>query len=231
MADEARRLTLRTWGTPLAVEVPAELVSWYLGAAGTVNVKYGPTYYQTTSTTPEDIVSLEDLGFAVLFVGRPSSLAARSLATTRVDIGTVPHKPLHMLDDDGRKAVVDAVMDIVGLDGFGSALATKVLHKKRPATVPVLDNKAIFGTYLDDTWIPGQSTWPKRSVTVRGQTQIADAVNKVARDLAHSPNAGAWTQLEREFSQFTRVELFDMVWWATARGANTDIQGRAASPR
>jgi hypothetical protein len=31
--------------------------------------------------------------------------------------------------------------------GFGASVATKTLHKKRPALIPVLDNMAIFGAY------------------------------------------------------------------------------------
>jgi hypothetical protein len=33
--------------------------------------------------------------------------------------------------------------------GFGTSTASKVLHTKRPALVPILDNQAIFGARGD----------------------------------------------------------------------------------
>jgi hypothetical protein len=31
-------------------------------------------------------------------------------------------------------------------------VATKVLHKKRPKLIPILDNEAIFGVYMNPKW-------------------------------------------------------------------------------
>ena len=38
----------------------------------------------------------------------------------------------------------------------GASLATKTLHKKRPALIPVLDNMAIFGAY-DEPALAGEA--------------------------------------------------------------------------
>ena len=35
--------------------------------------------------------------------------------------------------------------------GFAASVATKVLHKKRPGLIPVLDNQA-FGAYMNPNW-------------------------------------------------------------------------------
>ena len=37
------------------------------------------------------------------------------------------------------------IAHIANWPGFGASLATKVLHKRFPALIPILDNQAIFG--------------------------------------------------------------------------------------
>lgn len=213
-ASSNGRLWLRD-GTDEVAE-PDALIRWY-----DASVRYGPTYYRVASATPRDVVGLEDLGHAVLFAGRPSALAARSLVEHPVNISLVPEQPLSELDAHGVARVVDAVMDLVAMPGFGSAVATKVLHKKRPASVPVLDNKAIFGTYMIRTWRRGRDAWPRRSVPVKDRKQIAAAVTAIAADVVAEENTAGWNALETAFPSLTRIELFDKLWWALVHSAQS----------
>jgi hypothetical protein len=44
------------------------------------------------------------------------------------------------------------VAELIGVmmswPGIGASVATKTLHKKRPALIPILDKMAIFGAYM-----------------------------------------------------------------------------------
>ena len=179
-------------------------------------VAHGPSYYAYQATTNPDRVTVEDLGLAVLFEGQPRSRAAKTLVDAPLDISKVPSAPLHETSTASRTVVVDAIMELVGRrgSGFASSLASKVLHKKRPATVPVLDNAAIYATLCSDTWERG--TVP-RGTTVRNRKRVADALNRVHAVVSDPANAAAWETLEQTWPTLTRIELFDMAWWAYVR--------------
>jgi hypothetical protein len=176
---------------------------------------YGPSYYRHQPSTDHDSVVLEDLAAAVLLVGQPRPRAALTLAASQpVDVASIPTTPLHTLDPRDRAAVVDGIMLLIELGtGFQSALATKVLHKKRPDSVPVLDNQAIFGTYQRAGWNPGD--WPKYSDSVRDRSLIERALEAIHHDLSRSDNQATWEKLATHFQSegFSRIELFDMIWW------------------
>jgi hypothetical protein len=179
-------------------------------------VRRGPTYYGCRSNTDPERVTVEDLGLAVLLEGRPSSRAAQTLVEAPVDLSGVVPDPLHETTAADRAAVVDAVMELVGSSGsgFASSLATKVLHKKRPATIPVLDNSAIYATLCSDTWERGQVP---RGQSVRARSRIADALERVHGVVSDPANRASWETLERAWPSYTRIELFDMAWWAYVR--------------
>ena len=194
------------------VPEPAALIEWY-----DREVRRGPTYFAYRPTTPSDTLLLEDLGLAVLLEGRPQSRAAMSLALLddeQRDLRAVPKTALHLSTPDDRQAILQAIVDLVSLPGFASSLATKVLHKKRPATVPILDNRAIYGTLLSDTWIPGKK--PTSNSVRRGQT-IALALETIYTIVSAPKNEPAFVELEKRFPDLTRIQLFDKVWWAFIR--------------
>jgi hypothetical protein len=211
--DTAAPVTLRLRAGLHTVDDAERLVAWY-----DRNVRYGPAYYRLESRTDPDVVTVEDLGVAVLFVGQPRPLAARSLADEPLIITGTPTGPLHTLDAAGRAGLVATIGTLVARAGFRCALATKVLHKKRPAAIPVLDNQAIFATYMNDAWRPGDP-WPSRSVPVSATWAIAAGLDAVAGDLADPANKDSWERLEAAYPDLTRVELFDKVWWAHAHRA------------
>ncbi len=91
----------------------------------------------------------------------------------------------------------------------GASLATKTLHKKRPALIPVLDNQAIFGVFMNPLWPE------KRALadTVKAPARIKEALDWIALDLTRPENTAAWLKLHAIEPDRSRIELFDMIWW------------------
>ncbi len=88
-------------------------------------------------------------------------------------------------------------------------MATKVLHKKRPALIPILDNQAIFGAYMNPFW-------PQRLAaadTIKDENKICIALDWIAYDLVRAENAAAWDILLALEPNRTRIQLFDSIWW------------------
>jgi Family of unknown function (DUF6308) len=48
--------------------------------------------------------------------------------------------------------VASFIVAVTGWEGFAASVATKLLHKKRPKLIPILDNEAIFGAYMNPKW-------------------------------------------------------------------------------
>jgi hypothetical protein len=209
-------LTLRE---DIRIRRPAELVEWY-----DANVKYGPTYYGDLATSGKvDEVGIGDLGWGLLLAGRPSGRAAQSLvADGPVGIGDVPVRSLQKLKKAERRQIVDGIMRIIELEGFGSALATKILHPKRRRSVPVFDNQAICGALLDRGWAPGQG---HRGATVKNRDRIAEALDAVYWAVSQEENAPAWKALKKAYPHRTRIELFDICWGSLFGGACVEVDG------
>ena len=184
-----------------------EFVRWYLE-----NVRRGPDYYERRETeTNCDELSFGDLAWAVLLEGQPRSRAAQSLLKiVPYDISGIPPEPLHELDSAGLAAVADVIVRIIECtDGIAPALATKMLHPKRRATVPVCDNKAIFGSFLRPAWRPGDAA--------RGRGTVLAALHAIHHCLTRPENQSAWSSLHAAYPRYERVELFDMTWWTVLR--------------
>lgn len=97
--------------------------------------------------------------------------------------------------------------------GFAASVASKVLHKKRPALVPIMDNEAIFGAYLNPSW----PTRRARTESIYGVQRIGAAVDAIHRDITRHENQATWEALHRQVPGRFRIELFDMVWWSYFR--------------
>jgi hypothetical protein len=93
--------------------------------------------------------------------------------------------------------------------GIRAAIATKMLHPKRRATVPVLDNKAIFGSFLRPGWRPGDNS--------SGRASALSALKAIHDCLTRPQNQPAWDSLHATYPRYQRVELFDMAWWTLLR--------------
>lgn len=124
-------------------------------------------------------------------------------------------KALEDTTDGERQAVARLIGTIARWPWFGASLATKTLHKKRPALIPVLDNQAIFGAYMNPRW-PGKRS---STDTVKDVCRIKDALDWIARDLVRAENETAWQHLHANEPERSRIELFDMIWWVYFRQA------------
>lgn len=87
--------------------------------------------------------------------------------------------------------------------GIGVSVATKLLHKKRPELLPVLDNQAIFVSYLGEKEPDWRNCGPA----------VCRALEAIQRDLRHPSNEVGWAALSTQWPWLTRVELFDIIWW------------------
>jgi hypothetical protein len=58
-------------------------------------------------------------------------------------------------------------------------LATKTLHKKRPGLIPILDNQAIFGAYMNPLWPEKRSLMD----TIKAVPRIKQALDWIAADI------------------------------------------------
>jgi hypothetical protein len=97
------------------------------------------------------------------------------------------------------------------------------MHKKRPGLIPILDNLAIFGGYMNPNWGPGQ---PAPYDTIKDTERIRTALDQIHTDLNHPANLQSWPVLEALEPGLTRVELFDSVWWMYFREVEPVVRSR-----
>jgi hypothetical protein len=172
---------------------------------------WGQRYLEYPSSTPRDRIVLEDLAVTMLINSNVSARAAISICDNggSLDLGSLPIKTLEETTTDERELVAGVIGAMAAWPYFGASLATKTLHKKRPSLIPVLDNLAIFGAYMNPSW-------PERKAladTIKSPVRIGEALDWIATDLTRPENAATWTELEAIDPERSRIELFDMVWW------------------
>jgi hypothetical protein len=126
-----------------------------------------------------------------------------------VDLRSLPDKSLEETIDEERQLVADVIGTMTSWPWVGASLATKTLHKKRPTLIPILDNQAIFGAYMNPVW-PGK---PSLTETVKAVQRIKEALDWIAYDLTRAENETVWPQLQAIEPERTPIELFDCVWW------------------
>lgn len=216
MVEELSTLILRPESMRVQITNPASKIEWYRGSTrGVPNVRHGPSYYDFRSDPTEvryQELTIADLGFATLLDGRPSADAAQSIAECPMSIAGVPDDPLETLDVTAIPSLAAEIARLCRLRGWGPAVSTKTLHIKRRATVPVLDSKAIFGTYMNPRWQRGDE--PKSRYPTWSTQLFIDALTNIHRDLTRHENIEAWSELTDRYPEYTRIELFDMVWWS-----------------
>jgi hypothetical protein len=172
-----------------------------------------PGYYYLAyrPAIPPGMLTPEDLAITLLVNGRASGLAFKSLADRgpAIHLETLPQKPLEATTAEERHVVAELITEMCRWPGFGASLTTKVLHKKRPDLIPILDNQAIFGAYLNPEWPAQRST----GVSVKELAPIEQALGAIAFDLVRPENADVWPELQKLEPTLTRIELLDAVWW------------------
>jgi hypothetical protein len=117
----------------------------------------GLRYLNWRPSTDPDRLMPEDLAVTILINSRVGPAAFKSAQDhgAELDLAELPDVPLEETSVDMRRQVARLIADVAGWDGFASSVATKVLHKKRPQLIPILDNQAIFGAYMNPRWPQG----------------------------------------------------------------------------
>lgn len=175
----------------------------------------GFTYIRYQPKTPADELWPEDLAVTLAFNSRPSGRAFKSVVQLagKVDLSVLPEKQLADTSSRERDSIADFIAEIAGWPGFAASLATKMLHKKRPALIPVLDNHASFEAYLDERWPTHKTTSQSR----KDRGVIRSGLEHLAHDLNRPENQLTWAQLANVDASLTQLELLDMIWWVHFR--------------
>jgi hypothetical protein len=172
----------------------------------------GLRYLDHKPCTPAGVLVPEDLAVTILIGSRVSSDAFVSIQdrAPEIDLDAVPDTPLEETSSDERRALTDLIAQVASWRGFGASVATKVLHKKRSSFIPILDDKAIFGAYMNPRWPYERSS----EDSVRSPLlQIGEALDWIHQDLTRAENVDTWPALSEIEPARSRIELFDMVWW------------------
>ena len=122
----------------------------------------------------------------MLVNSRVAAQAAVSVSRygSNVDLVRYRTRRLRQTTDDERQAVANVIGTMTGWPWVGASLATKTLHKKRPALIPILDNQAIFGAYMFPLWPDKRSLMD----TIKGTPRIKEALDWITTDLTRPEN-------------------------------------------
>jgi hypothetical protein len=175
----------------------------------------GRRYLDYQPLTPRERLVPEDLAVTILINSRVSWRAFMSVQDhgDTVDLAQLTPKPLEQTDERDRALVAEVIAQVATWPGFGASVTTKILHKKRPDLIPILDNQAIFGAYMNPKW-PGS---PALMDTVKSRPRIAEALEWIAADVTRPENSVGWRAVQAQEPERTRIDLFDMVWWSYFR--------------
>jgi hypothetical protein len=171
----------------------------------------GLRYLNWRPRTDPDRLWPEDLAVTILINSRVGPAAFKSVQDSGdgLDLSALPDMPLEETSADQRKRVAHLIAQVARWNGFAASVATKVLHKKRPRLIPILDNQAIFGAYMNPQWPERRSA----TVSIYAESRIRAALEWIWTDLTRQENTDTWSALSRIESERSRIELFDMVWW------------------
>src|SRR5208337_561988 len=114
----------------------------------------GYHYFDYPPTSQDSHVVPEDLAVTLLVNSRATGKAFKSIQNhgASLNLARLPAKALEATTPVDRKAVASVIAQVANWPGFATSIATKVLHKKSPALIPILDNQAIFGAYMNPYW-------------------------------------------------------------------------------
>ena len=195
-----------------------ELLREYRGDTGYEYLKYRPV-------TPQDKLVPEDLAVTLLVNSRATYRAFQSLQRygESIELNKLPAGPLEQSSDAELKSLAEVISTVANWPGFAASVATKVLHKKRPDLIPILDNQAIFGAYMSPSW-PEKPT-SQESIKSRGR--IEQALRWIKADLTRPENENIWPSLREIELPHSLIEIFDSVWWMYFR-AKEPVRKRPA---
>ena len=182
----------------------------------------GCYYLDYQPITPPEKIFPEDLAVTLLVnsqVGWRAFLSLQELGKT-IDLSSLPKKPLENTSQEEREQITAVIAATAQFPGVAASVATKVLHKKRPDLIPILDNQAIFDAYLNPKW-PQR---PARSESTKSQCRIRNALEWIAFDLKRPENILVWDRLHTIEPVRSRVQLFDSVWWMYFRSVQPVVR-------
>lgn len=172
---------------------------------------FGQLYLEHQPVTATDRVFVEDLAVTMLINSRVDARQAMGIVRNAdsLDLSVLPRKMLAETTDAERGQLAELIGAMTGWPGFGASVATKLLHNKRPELIPVLDNMAIFGAYMNQRW-PERAALADR---IKAVPRIKEALDWIVVDITRSENEESWERLHAIEPERTRIELFDIVWW------------------
>jgi hypothetical protein len=118
---------------------------------------WGQLYLDFKPATSSDTLQVEDLAVTMLINSRVAGPAAAAVLRygTSLDLASLADKPLELTTFNERDRLAELIGRMTSWPWIGASLATKTLHKKHPRLIPILDNQAIFGAYMNPRW-PGR---------------------------------------------------------------------------
>lgn len=184
----------------------------------------GYQYQNYQPITSSNQVVPEDLAVTLLMNSQVGWRAFQTLLEygKTIDLGNLPSKSLENTSTEERRQVAALVAKMAQLPGFASSVATKVLHKKRPYLIPILDNQAIYGAYMNPNW----PLKPACTNSIKNQDLIFKALDWITFDLNRPENVDVWNSLQAIEPTHSRIQLFDSVWWMYFRKIQPVVQQR-----
>lgn len=181
-----------------------DLLRQYRNDTGCYYLDYHPI------TSPDKIVP-EDIAVTLLVNSQVGWRAFHSLMEYghTLNLTLLPNKSLEQTSLEDREQITALISKIAQLPGFAASVATKILHKKRPELIPILDNQAIFGAYMNPEW-PEK---PATSFSIKNPLWVLNALNWIFFDITRPENNLVWDKLSTIEPNRSRIQLFDSVWW------------------
>lgn len=114
----------------------------------------GYDYLDYKLITPADKILPEDLAVTLLMNSQVGWRAFQSLQKYghSIELANLPKKSLEQTSIEERKQIAALITKLAQFPGIAASVATKILHKKRPALIPILDNQAIFRADINLEW-------------------------------------------------------------------------------
>lgn len=175
----------------------------------------GLRYLNYRPVSSPNILVPDDLAVTILINSRVAARAFKAVQDHGAEIllMNLPRMALEDTTDEQRQEVASLITAVAQFPGFAASVATKVLHKKRDQLIPILDNQAIFGAYMNPAW-PDQRS---KVDSVKSGPRIREALDWIHTDLNRPQNASTWAKLAELEPNRSRIQLFDMVWWSYFR--------------
>jgi hypothetical protein len=170
----------------------------------------GYPYLDYAPTSPANHIVPEDLAVTLLVNSRATGRAFKSIQKhgASLNLAHLPAKALAATTAAERKAVASIIAQVANWPGFAASLATKVLQKS-PALIPILDNLAIFGAYMNRYWPEQKSSQD----SIKDLYRIEQALDWMTTDILREENTSVWQQLQVVEPRRTLIQILDSVWW------------------